>query len=152
MQFSGSKPSRVAQSLTRRLTKGRMRKDFVHEFVVSPVACQGKGPSRYMLEFLRRILFIMPLRQLSLRKQMDQTKRCSSCARRGAPGRDSCYHCARVGYDARAPPFRDFVARALLARLAGRLSPSPHLPPQLRSVAYRQRDLRAVRAALASRP
>jgi hypothetical protein len=60
-----------------------VREDLVHEFVVSPVARQGKGPSRYMLELLRRVLFVMPLRwlQLSLCKnKWNQNKRCSSCA------------------------------------------------------------------------
>ena len=83
---------------------------------------------------------------------MSQNKHCSSCARRDEPGRDSCYHCAHAGYDARAPPFHDFVARASLARLAARLLLCPRLHPPLRSVACHQRDLRAVHAALASRP
>ena len=36
-----------------KLTKGRVREDFVHEFMISPVARQGKGPCRYMLKLLR---------------------------------------------------------------------------------------------------
>jgi len=47
-------------------TEGRVREDLVHEFVISPVARQGKGPSRYMLELLRRVFFVMPLRGLRL--------------------------------------------------------------------------------------
>jgi hypothetical protein len=50
----------------RKLTKGRVGEDLVHELVVSPVAREGKGPSRYVLELLRRILFVMPLRWLQL--------------------------------------------------------------------------------------
>jgi hypothetical protein len=50
----------------RKLTKGRVREDLVHKLVVSPVARQGKGPSRYMFELFRRVLFIMSLRWLQL--------------------------------------------------------------------------------------
>jgi hypothetical protein len=49
-----------------KLTKGRVREDLIHEFVVSPVARQGKGPSRYMLELLCGVLFVVPLRWLQL--------------------------------------------------------------------------------------
>lgn len=140
----------------RKLTKGRVCEDLIHEFVVSPVARQGKGPSRYMLELFGRVLFIKPLRWLQL--PLCETKQIRTNAALLAPdathgpGRDSCYHCGRAGYDARAPPFHDFVARASLVHPAVRLPPYPRLPPQLRSEACRQRDLREVRAALASRP
>ncbi len=32
-----------------KLTEGCTREDLVHEFVIPPVARQGKGPSRYMI-------------------------------------------------------------------------------------------------------
>jgi hypothetical protein len=40
---------------------------------------------------------------VSVQNQMDQNKHWSSCVQRDAPRQDSCYHCARAGYDARAP-------------------------------------------------
>ena len=44
-----------------KLTEGRVREDLIHEFVIPPVARQGKAPGRYMLELLRRVLFVEPL-------------------------------------------------------------------------------------------
>ena len=49
-----------------KLTKSRVCEVLVHEFMVSPVACQGKGPIRNMLKFFRQVLFIIPLRWLQL--------------------------------------------------------------------------------------
>lgn len=49
-----------------KLTEGCVYEDLVHEFMIPPVARQGKGPSRYMLELLRRVLFVMPLWGLQL--------------------------------------------------------------------------------------
>ena len=43
-----------------------MRENLVREFMIPPVARQREGPSRYMLELFRRILFVKPLRGLRL--------------------------------------------------------------------------------------
>ena len=148
-----------------KLTEGCVYEDLVHEFMIPPVARQGKGPSRYMLELLRRVLFVMPLWGLQLPlcddegSAMKKKPRCNFCMRRDSPARGSCCHCARVGYDARAPPSRDFAARSSLVHPVAhpRPYPRPHRPPHqrqrpcLRSEACRQRDLKEVRAALASR-
>ena len=145
----------AALRLMSKLTKGHVREALVYEFMVSPVVRQGKGPSQYMLKFFHQVLFIIPLQwlQLSLWKQMDQNKCCSSYARHDTPGQDSCYHCGHVGYNTRLPPFHRFVTQALLTHLATHLPQCPRLRvSHLHSVICRQRDLREVHTALASHP
>jgi hypothetical protein len=65
MQLRGGGPRRGSE-IFGKLTKSCVCEDLVHEFVIPPVARQGKGPSRNMLELLRRVLFVMPLWGLRL--------------------------------------------------------------------------------------